>query len=75
MWSQVWKRLRTPALGLLDANKEFCPEVNAEKTEYSLRMFMSHHQIAGQNHNTKLINVSKIWQSSNTAFTMKLRAG
>jgi hypothetical protein len=33
----------------LDMSKEVGPEVNAEKTKY---MFMSRHQIAGQNHYT-----------------------
>jgi hypothetical protein len=40
---------------LLDASKEVCLEVNAEKTK---RMSMSRHQTAGQNHCMKAANKS-----------------
>jgi hypothetical protein len=40
---------------LIDASKEIGLEVNTEKTKY---MLLSHHQNAGQNHDTKLANRS-----------------
>jgi hypothetical protein len=40
---------------LIDASKEFCPEVNAEKTKYVL-LFC--HQNARQNHDVKIANGS-----------------
>jgi hypothetical protein len=38
---------------LIDASKEVCLEVNAEKTKYKL---LSRHHNAGQNHNVKIAN-------------------
>jgi hypothetical protein len=40
---------------LIDAIKEVGLEVNTEKTKY---MLLSRHQNAGQNHNTKIANIS-----------------
>jgi hypothetical protein len=39
---------------LVDARKQLCVEVNAEK----MYMFICHHQTAEENHNTKLANNS-----------------
>jgi hypothetical protein len=48
---------------IIDASKEVGLEVNAEKSTY---MLLSHHQNAGQNHDTEIANRSfKMWQSSN----------
>jgi hypothetical protein len=38
---------------LIDHSKEVGPEVNAEKTNYIL---LTHHQIAGQNHDVRIVN-------------------
>jgi hypothetical protein len=46
---------------LIDASKEVGLEVNTEKTKY---MLLSRHQNAGQNHDIKLTDVLKMWQSS-----------
>jgi hypothetical protein len=40
---------------LIDDSKEVGVEVNTEKTKY---MLLSHHQNAGQNHNTEIANRS-----------------
>jgi hypothetical protein len=40
---------------LLDASKEICLEVSAEKIKY---MFVSHHQNAGEKHNLMVANKS-----------------
>lgn len=51
--------------GLLDASRELGLEVSTEKIKY---MFMSYHQITGQNHYIKVFNKP----FENEAFTMKL---
>jgi hypothetical protein len=47
--------IKTNIAALIGDSKKVCLEENVENFEY---MLTSHHQNSGQNHNTKIVNIS-----------------